>query len=470
MEKTLTELLAENRKEADEVGAQILGIIAKAEAEQKRALTEDETAEYEKLSARAEQLSKQETDLQLQELRAENILRREEALKAATRQYGDLGRVISEPSVYTPRSASNHGPSYFRDLAHSKRGDTKAIERLRANDKHVAAYKERDTGLSTGNGAGGEFVPPLWLENEYVPLARAGRVTADLCTKDSLPEGTDSINIPKVATGTAVAVQGYPTGGQNTAIQATDLTTTSISSGVFTAAGGQTVSMQLIEQSPVNIDKVVLTDLALANAINTDGWVLNGGGGSTAPQGIIGLSGVNAITYTDATPSLVGTTGTSAAKNLYQAVAQGISKIQRTRFLPPTHIVMHPETWFWILTQSDTTNRPVVLENQYGLFNAVGAQEGLPSQGIVGGMLGLPVVADPNVPLVNTTQLPVIVGRFDDAWLWEGALKAEAFEQTYAQNLSLFLRLYQYVSFQGARYPQSFSVITGTGMVAPTGF
>jgi HK97 family phage major capsid protein len=475
-EKSVADLLKENRAEAETVGARIREMLAAAEAESKRALTEDEANEFDKLVARQESLSKQELALQREELRLEDEKRRQEALAAGQRDYGSHARVTSEPSVYTPVSSWNRGPSYFRDLWRAKKGDAAAVERLRKNDAHVAAYSKRDSGLNTGNGAGGEFVPPLWLENEFVPLARPGRVSADLCTKDGLPEGTDSINIPKVATGTAVAVQGYPTGGQNTPIQATDLTTTSISSGVFTAAGGQTVSLQLIEQSPVNIDKVVLTDLALANAINTDGWVLSGGGGSTAPQGILGLTGVNAITVsqtTAGTAPLVGAVNAGGNVNLYTAIAQAISQVQRKRFLPPTHIVMHPTLWYYMLTQADSQSRPVVLANTNGLFNSAGVRDGLDSEGIVGNILGLPVVADPNMPTnlgAGTNQTPIIVGRFSDAWLWEGAVKAEAFEQTYANQLSLYLRLYQYVSFQAGRYAQSFSVINGNGLVAPTNF
>lgn len=473
MTKTIVELLAENRAEAEKVGARVLEILNAAEADNKRSLNEDEAREFDELTVRQESLSKQEMTLQREELRQEDTLRRTEALEAAQRQYG-AARVTSEPSVYTPNSAANHGPSYFRDLVKAKRGDAGAVERLNRNNKHVEAYSER--AISTANGAGGEFVPPLWLENEYVPLARAGRVTADLCTKDDLPGGTDSINIPKVATGTTVAVQGTPTGGQNSPISQTDLTTTSVSSGVFTSAGGQTVSMQLIEQSPVNIDKVVLTDLALVNAINTDGWVLAGAGGTSAPQGLLGLTGVNTVTVsqtTAGTAPLVGAVNAGGNVNLYTAISQAISQVQRRRFLPPTHIVMNPQLWYYILTQSDSANRPVVLENKAGLFNSAGQQEGLESEGVVGGILGLPVVADPNMPTnlgAGTNQTPIVVGRFSDAWLWEGTLKSEAFEQTYANQLSLFLRLYQYVSFQGARYPQSFTVINGNGLVAPTGF
>jgi hypothetical protein len=55
-----------------------------------------------------------------------------------------------------------------------------------------------------------------------------------------------------------------------------------------------------------------------------------------------------------------------------------------------------------------------------------------------------------------------------DLMLWEGTVRAEAFNQTFAQNLSVFIRLYNYASFQPARYPQSISLISGAGLIAPT--
>jgi hypothetical protein len=53
--------------------------------------------------------------------------------------------------------------------------------------------------LSTTDGAGGDFVPPLWMVNEYVELARTGRPTADRVRNESLPTGTDQINVPKLS-------------------------------------------------------------------------------------------------------------------------------------------------------------------------------------------------------------------------------------------------------------------------------
>ena len=305
-----------------------------------------------------------------------------------------------------------------------------------------------------------EFVPPLWLEDQFIKYVRPGRITANLTTMGQVPPGTDSINIPKINTGTATAIQGT----QNTGVQQTDLTTTSVSSPVQTIAGGQTVSLQLIEQSPLNIDEIVLQDLAADYAKQLDTQVLSGTGGGGQVTGMLQQSGTNAITWTQATPALGGAGG------LYAKIANAIQTIHTTRFLPPTHIIMHPRRWAWAESQSDGNNRPLVVPAAGGPWNVVGNMDGTNAQGYVGQVLGLPVFVDALIPITGgggSNQDTVIVAKMDDIWLWEGTVKAEAFQQTYANQMSVFVRLYNYIAFQAGRYAQSISLITGTGAVTP---
>jgi hypothetical protein len=106
-------------------------------------------------------------------------------------------------------------------------------------------------------------------------------------------------------------------------------------------------------------------------------------------------------------------------------------------------------------------------------MNSLASQGELASQGYVGTMLGLPVYVDALIPTnigAGTNQDRIIVARFADLRLYEGNVRAEAFPQTYANQLSVFVRLYNYASFQPARYPKSISVIDGVGLVAPAGF
>jgi HK97 family phage major capsid protein len=389
--------------------------------------------------------------------RLDEQIRADEQHAETMKRYAPSVSVTREPEVY---HRGNSSPSYFRDLYHLRQdGNAAAAERLRRNDRIVAEKR----AISTTNGAGGEFVPPLWLEDEFVKLARPGRVTANLIPNLPLPAGTDSINIPKINTGTAVALQST----QNSAVQQTDLATTSISSSVFTVAGGQTVSLQLLEQSPLNIDTIVLGDLAASYAMQFNSLVLSGTGTGGNPTGILTLSGTNAIDC----PAPTGSQ--TLAGQIYKAVANAIQQIHTNRFLPPDTIVMHPRRWASLLSQVDSQGRPLVVPSANSPMNTLANAGEVAAQGYVGTMLGLPVYVDALIPLTGTADAGtgedlIIVCRASDLMLWESDIRAEAFQQTYANQMSVFVRLYAYGSVQAGRYPKSISVITGSALAAPT--
>jgi HK97 family phage major capsid protein len=424
------------------------GLVDKAGAE-KRSLTDDETARFDAGEAEIRAFDERVKELDAQ-------VKADDAAADMAKRYapkpGD--GVKSEPEIY--RSGVG-GQSYFRDLHLARtKGDRDAADRLVRNNKGRAEQR----AINTTNGTGGEFVPPLWLESEFVKLARPGRITANLTPTFPLPAGTDSINVPKVSTGTAVAVQAT----QNTGVQQTDLATTSIASTVTTVAGGQTVSLQLIEQSPLNIDDIVLGDLAADYARQLNTLVLNGSGTSGQPTGIMTLAGTNAVD--------VPTAGFNATV-LYSKVAGAIQSIHTNRFLPPDTIIMHPRRWAWLLAQVDTTGRPLVVPSANSPMNGYANQGDVNSQGYGGTMLGLPVYVDALIPVnltadAGTNEDAIIVARMADLMLWESHIRAEAFEQTYANQMSVFIRLYNYASFQAGRYPKSISVITGGGLTQPT--
>lgn len=368
----------------------------------------------------------------------------------------------SSANTYSPESRN----SYFFDLYKSGIGDSGARERL---DRHSREFRDATAGneapevraISTTVGGGGEFAPPIWLIDKYVAAVRPARATADAITKLTLPLGTDLINVPKIATGTAVALQSL----NNTGVNVTDITTGSIAAPVLTVAGGQIISMQLFEQSPLagQIDKVILNDLVADYARQIGSFVINGTGTSGQPTGLLNAGGT-AITYTDASPAFMG------PGKLYSKIGQAIQTIQTSRYLAPTVIVLHPRRWSWLATQVDTAGRAVILPNDNGPLNASAVQMSGNAEGYVGKMFGLPVIVDPNIPIntgAGTNQDPIIVMKADDSWLYEGQLNAQVFSETYSNQLGLFARVYAYFAL-AHRLPQSIAVINGTGLVTPT--
>lgn len=360
--------------------------------------------------------------------------------------------ITSEPAIYK-RDAKEY--SWFMDAyAVAKNNSSEARERLERNARQVTdAWKQEGRALSTTNGAAGEFVPPMWMEKDFVKLARPRRVTADIVNNAPLPPGTDVLNIPKVATGTATALQAT----QNTGIQQTDMTTTSIASNVITLAGGQTVSLQLAEQSPLNIDQVILGDLAADLAVKVDTQVLSGSGSGGNATGILTLAGTGSVSFTG-----------SDGKSFQQAVLKAIGQVFASRFEAPDVLIVAPRRAVWLMAQQDSTGRPLLVPADNGPTNSMGVlAPKLATEGSIGRFCGLDVYIDSNIPTnlgAGTNEDRAIVMRSADLFLWETAAKFEVFPQTYAQNLSLFARAYEYLSFQAARYPGAISILSGTGM------
>lgn len=346
------------------------------------------------------------------------------------------------------------GASWVRDLVSAGlHHDRDAADRLQRNNREVAGLTRAQ---STADGAGGEFVPPAWLVSDWISLARAGRVVANRMRGQTLPAGTDVINLPRVATGTATAEQS----SQNTPVQNTDATTDSVAANVATLAGQQVVSLQLIEQSPVNVDDVLLADLLADLAVKVDTFVINNN--ATGKRGLLNVTGSNAVTYTDAAPS-VGA--------LYPKLADAVQRIHTGRYMAADHIFMHPRRWAWIMAAVDDQSRPLAVPAANAPQNVIAAVGTVAAEGFVGSMHGLPVFVDANIPTnlgTGTNEDRIIVAKADDVILYESLPRAEAFREPLANQMSVLLRVYEYIALHSARYPKSISVISGTGLVAPT--
>ncbi|MCV7089457.1 phage major capsid protein [Mycobacterium interjectum] len=354
------------------------------------------------------------------------------------------------------------GKSWLRDLVRvhcgwDDNGESRRNLADHARDvaQHPAYMEQRD--LSRTDSQGGYAVPPAWLLEQYIELARPGRAFANLVQRQPLPGGTDSINIPKVLSGTTVGVQT----SDNSTVSDTDLTDTFINAPVRTIAGQQGVAIQLIDQSPIAFDDVVFRDLVAAHAAAVDTQVLDGSGTNGQVLGVDYTPGINTVTADALT-----------VQGIYNALANAIQTIHTTRFLPPEVIVMHPRRWGWLLSQLDTTGRPLFIPSSNGPWNVAGLETAVVSQQVVGSVQGLPVVTDPNITVTNGPFSPsgnedlIYVCRASDLVLWESGIRARVLPETKAANLTVLLQVYSYLAFSAARYPQSVVVIDG--LSAPT--
>ncbi len=429
----------------------------KDEAGEARDLTSDEDEAF---NAKLAEIKK--TDERIAELQEAE---KREAAAAAHRV--ELGikepevrvAVTSEPNPVYRRDDTQ--VSFFRDLAATQLNrDLAGQSRTEAFDRLVRSQETRAGDMTTVAGAGGEFAPPLWQVEDFAALARAGRVTADLCNHEVLPSGVSSVNLPKVSSGVTVAVQQT----QNSALSDTAMTTTSVSTGITTVGGKQIISMQLLQQSGIPFDRVILQDLAKAYAVQVDTQVLYGTNANGQVRGLVGFATNNAFTTASPAPASV-----TNANSLYYVVQKAAAAIATTIYEPADALIMHPNRWAWVAGAVDTAGRPFVIPNGQN-FNPLGLDTGKVAQGPVGTFAGLPVYTDPNISTTAnsaTNQDEIYLVRRDQLWLYESPVQQASFDATYADNASVLFRILGYIGFIPNRYTGSVQSIRGTGLIAP---
>lgn len=460
MDERLKRLIARREaaaKEREGFLAQRKAIVDLAEEETRQDLSEEEDTEFRGLT---EQVKSKDSDIRSLDERISELsdeIERDRQVSegaAAVRRAQARVQVASEARTYD----KGNGRSYLQDLMRAQLnldGDGQSMDRLRRHAREVQTDREyRD--LDRTDGTGGYFVPPLWLVNQFIELARAGRAYANVVSSQDLPPGTDSINIPKVDSGTATGIQT----ADNASVQETDLSDNFINAPVRTIAGQQDVAIQLLDQSPVNFDEVIFRDLVADYATKLDLQVISGSGSSGQVTGVRNTS--NIITITASTATVAG---------IYPKIADAVQRVETQRFMPPTVIVMHPRRWAFFLAALDTTDRPLVVPDAGNPRNAVATLGVVGSEQVVGQMHGLPVVTDPNLPTTlgtGTNEDVIHVLRASDLLLYESSVRTRVLPEVGSGTLTTRLQVYGYLAFTAGRYPKSVVEIGGAGLAAPS--
>lgn len=355
--------------------------------------------------------------------------------------------VKSEPATYRRGGEfSMFKDMYRRDV----QSDSVAGERLERHSREMADKFD----LSSTDSAGGYLVAPVYLQEEFVDLAAANSITANVIGTRPLPPNTDSINIPALSTGTAVAAQS-----DNGAVQETDAVFSTLAADVKTIAGMQDVSQQLVDRSVPGIDEVIFADLAKRFAIKWDQDVINS---STANnKGVLQVTGINAVSYTDASPTV---------NELYPKIADAIQQVASGNFTSPNAIFLHPRRWAFLLAATDDSKRPLISPVAPG--QDIGSNNGA-AEGLVGSLQGIPVYADANIPTSlgsSTDEDRIIVADTNELYIWTDPAGPylDTFRDVGSGNLTVRFRLHSYYAQLHARRPDAISVISGTGLTAPT--
>ena len=449
MSKSYLDVALERR---DAVKAEMDAVLEAVAAESRTDLTAEETDKVDALVEEARALDAKIEKFTTQAAADAKVAEMRSSVAAVITPKVGGATVTREARTYNPEAEV----SFVKDVFNAQiRGDYAAQERLARHTKEESIERR---AVDTSNFAG--LVVPQYLVDLAAPYARAGRPTADFATaKHTLPAAGMSLEISRMTTGTTTAIQAT----ENAAVSNTDADDTLLTINVRTVAGQQDISRQAIERG-TGIDQFILADLIRSWHTTLDNQCLNGAGTSGTVLGLDN-SGGNAITYTSASPTVA---------LLYPKLADAVQQIQTTAFQQPTHWIMHPRRLAYLLAAVDSQNRPLVVPTAQGPMNTFAAGAGASSYGNSGyTLMGLPIITDANVVTnagAGTNQDKIYCVAAPEMHLWEqaGSPFALNFDATSAGSLTIKSVVYGYAAFSAGRYPSAASIISGTGLVAPT--
>lgn len=371
-------------------------------------------------------------------------------------------RVKAEPLTY--RRDVQH--SYFRDLAASqglvapRGGESDRQTRHRAEMDVVRATRaangqrrldaegfETRVNPNTKAGTGGNFAPPLWLNELFATAPRSGQVLAALIEAQfPLPSGISSINLPILTTGSLLAPALT-----DAAVVDRDITDATGSSTVVTLAGQVDTSLQLLEQSPTgaHLDWALFKDMAEDFDVHLEQQLVAGVG--AASKQLLGLSNVASIVniaYTSTAPT---------GKGMYKYFGQAAAQIGDGRRRPPECWMMRTARYAWLMASEDSSTRPLMTPD--------------PIIGVAS-ILGWPVFLNDVVSAklgVGGNQDEVLAFRPSDLILFTGEPQTAVMREVLSGDLGVRFQMHAGVAAITNRYPSGIAVLGGTGFVVQSG-
>ena len=384
-------------------------------------------------------------------------------------------QVVSEPLTYRRDSVDErgNGVSYLRDL-YMRHRDQSALDRLTRHAVEITDYRKRAaertlrafergveeqgieyrTNPNPTQGTGGYFNPPAWLIEDAATYPRPKRVLANLVNNFPLPPGASSVNIPVMLTGNTANNQD-----PGTANDSSDVTDASTSCNAITISSIADVAIQFLEMGPVSgaTDQAWFRDLSEAYDYNLETQLITGTGG-TFPgaqfTGLVNVSSINGITYTDASPT---------GHAMFPFFGEAAASIGKKRGMPPFAWLMRTARWAWLVTSEDTSDRPLEFPELMGADNPL----------CPGAIAGWPVWMEDAIPTTlgaGGNQDTVIACIPSDIYLFEGQAVSHINVETLSGTLQARFTYRNYAAAITGRYSSGISVLSGTGMIPVSGY
>ncbi len=327
--------LKEIRARRDAHGNTMRSILAKA-AEESRALTDEESRDFDGLKAKVEAINGTlDRASQLGEIRAE--IDRPIVPERVVRADND-------GLIYVPR---NHQPGEVRTYKPNE-----AISENRHNGPGIGAYVR---GIATGNWKHAEELRALAVggtPGSYLVPAPLGTAVIDLVRNQAQVVRAGAVTVPmesatlKIARQTGDVTSGWK--AENAAMTFSDANFESVTFTAQTLVAGSKLSVEIVEDA-YNIDQIVGSSISQSLALAVDYAALYGSGSSNQPTGIRNQSGV---TVTD-----LATNGYTLVD--FSKYSSAISTLMGYNFNGPFGIMHSARTAGELDNLRDTLNQPM---------------------------------------------------------------------------------------------------------------
>ncbi|MEZ5165699.1 MAG: phage major capsid protein [Acidimicrobiales bacterium] len=359
---------------------------------------------------------------------------------------------------------SNPGLSFFRDALWANTGDSAAQERMARSLRFEIDVARRagqpimnrgDELRAATTSSFANLVIPAYLVDEAALYARAGAPLLQALRHVPLPPSGMTVNLGRVTTPTLAGVQA----SENTAPTSQDMVVTAYNPPVVTITGKHTLSRQSVDRGEI-VDEIVVQDLFGSYYQVLDTQLISGSGASGQHLGLLNVSGVDAVTYTDAPPT---------AAELYPKLADAAQQIATNRKLPMDLWVLHSRRWGFLSAAVDSQGRPLIVpvplaQNPQGTGGVASRPHRLhpPGRGSAAGpqRSGQPRRVDERGPHRSAH------GRCSGVRRERRRARMFNFDQLAAESVTM--AVLGYSAFGSGRYPSSISVIAGTGLATLT--
>ena len=309
-------------------------------------------------------------------------------------------------------------------------GLLEARARLQQLGRHLRETRDLSTTLT----AGGDFmVTPVHIAEAFAAAARARGVLPAVLPVHVLPTSGMTLRTPRMTTG----VDTSPQQTENTSISEQNIVESAITSPVSTIAGFEDVSYQLLDRADPGIDVVLADELGRSLAQELDVLLLTGTGVVPNLLGLGSVSGITAVTYTDASPTV---------QELLPKIAEAASRVATALGTDPDVILWHPRREAWAHSNLGTTLSALRSALPYNLRTVSVAN--------IGTTYG-----------ASTNEDLIYVCRADELPIYLGPVNFSVMSDIGSGTLTARIRAYQYCSALFQRRPEAIATVGGTGLV-----